>query len=46
MTAIAKALIELLGIARGDAGALTQHLLVELAGSLITPGVASVRRSR
>ncbi|WP_321932198.1 hypothetical protein [Paraburkholderia guartelaensis] len=46
MSPIAKTLIELLGIARGDAGALTQHLLVELAGSLIAPGVASVRLSR
>ncbi|WP_321963604.1 hypothetical protein [Paraburkholderia sp. J7] len=45
MSPIAKTLVELLCIARNDAGALTQHLLFELAGSLITPGVASVHGS-
>jgi hypothetical protein len=42
MSQAAKDLIELLRLARGGAGALTQHLLRELAKNLIAPGVADV----
>lgn len=41
MSVLAKDLIELLRLARGGAGALTEHLLREVAGNLIAPGVAS-----
>jgi hypothetical protein len=43
MSPIAQDLIELLRLAQGGAGALTQHLLRELARSLIAPGVADAR---
>lgn len=41
MSVLAKDLIELLRLARGGAGALTEHLLREVACNLIAPGVAS-----
>lgn len=43
MSLIAQDLIELLRLAQGGAGALTQHLLRELATNLIAPGVADMR---
>jgi NADH:ubiquinone oxidoreductase subunit E len=43
MSYAAKDLIELLRLAQGGAGTLTQHLLREVAKSLIAPGVAYVR---
>lgn len=42
MSRTAQDLIELLRLAEGGAGALTQHLLRELARSLIAPGAASL----
>lgn len=42
MSVLAKDLIELLRLARGGAGALTEHLLKEVACNLIAPGVESV----
>lgn len=46
MSRTAQDLIELLRLAEGGAGALTQHLLRELARSLIASGVASVHADR
>lgn len=43
MSPTAQDFIELLRLAQGDAGALTQHLLRELARNLIGPGVADMR---
>jgi len=40
MSYSAQNLIELQRLAQGGAGALTQHLLREMASSIITPGVA------
>jgi hypothetical protein len=42
MSHVAKALIELLRLAQGGAGTLTQHLLHEVAKNLIAPGLADV----
>lgn len=46
MSRTAQDLIELLRLAEGGAGALTQHLLRELARNLIASGVASVHADR
>ncbi|GLU31765.1 hypothetical protein WKR88_21260 [Trinickia caryophylli] len=43
MSRIAKDIIELKRLSEGGAGALTQHLLRELAASLIALGVADQR---
>lgn len=43
MSLIARDLLELQRLALGGAGALTLHLLRELAANLIAPGVADVR---
>ncbi|AOJ07131.1 hypothetical protein WS71_07240 [Burkholderia mayonis] len=43
MSLAAQDLIELLRLARGGAGALTQHLLREIAGNLIAFGVSDSR---
>jgi hypothetical protein len=43
MSTAAKDLIELQRLAQGGAGALTQHLLREVAKNLIALGVAAVR---
>lgn len=43
MSLAAQDLIELLRLAQGGAGALTQHLLREIAGNLIAFGVADSR---
>ncbi|WP_156992799.1 hypothetical protein [Paraburkholderia oxyphila] len=43
MSLIAQDLIELLRLAHGGAGALTQHLLRELATNLIAQGVSDMR---
>ncbi|EIP86755.1 putative bacteriophage protein [Burkholderia humptydooensis MSMB43] len=43
MSLAAQDLIELLRLAQGGAGALTQHLLREVAGNLIAFGVADCR---
>jgi NADH:ubiquinone oxidoreductase subunit E len=43
MSHAAKDLIELLRLAQGGAGTLTQHLLREVAKNLIAPRVADVR---
>ncbi|AOJ83684.1 hypothetical protein WS86_23885 [Burkholderia savannae] len=45
MSLAAQDLIELLRLAQGGAGALTQHLLREVAGNLIACGVADCRES-
>jgi hypothetical protein len=42
MSVLAKDLLELRRLAQGGAGALTEHLLKEVARNLIAPGVASV----
>ncbi|MEX3955703.1 hypothetical protein B0G57_10662 [Trinickia symbiotica] len=44
MSRIAKDLIELKRLSEGGAGALTQHLLREIAASLIAFGVADWRK--
>jgi hypothetical protein len=43
MSRIAKDLIELKRLSEGGAGALTQHLLREIAASLIASGIADQR---
>jgi hypothetical protein len=43
MSLIAQDLIELQRLCQGGAGALTEHLLREVANNLIAPGVADVR---
>lgn len=43
MSRIAQDLIELQRLCQGGSGALTQHLLRELAKNLIAPGVADER---
>jgi hypothetical protein len=45
MSRIAQDLFELLRLAHGGAGALTQHLLREIAMNIIAPGVADARAS-
>lgn len=45
MSDAAKELIELQRLAQGGAGALTQHLLRELAKCIIAPGVTNVRET-
>jgi hypothetical protein len=43
MSQIAEDLIELKRLAEGGAGALTEHLLREVASNLIAPGVSDQR---
>ena len=43
MSVLAKDLLELRRLAQGGAGALTEHLLKEVAVNLISPGVADER---
>ncbi|MDR5815828.1 hypothetical protein QCE62_19765 [Caballeronia sp. LZ033] len=43
MSALAKDLIELVRLAQGGAGALTEHLLREIANNIIAPGVSDAR---
>jgi hypothetical protein len=43
MSHAAKDLFELLRLAQGGVGTLSQHLLREMVKSLIAPGVAEVR---
>lgn len=44
MSLIAQDLLELKRLTEGGAGALTEHLLLELARNLIAAGVADERR--
>ncbi|MFM0243825.1 hypothetical protein [Paraburkholderia sediminicola] len=41
MSVLAQDLIELKRLAQGGAGALTEHLLKEVAGNIISEGVAN-----
>lgn len=43
MSLLAEDLLELVRLAQGGAGALTEHLLREVAVNLIAPGVADER---
>lgn len=43
VSTLAKDLIELIRLAQGGAGALTEHLLREVALNIIAPGVADAR---
>ncbi|ARL90983.1 hypothetical protein [Burkholderia pseudomallei] len=43
MSLAAQDLLELMRLAKGGAGALTEHLLREIALNLIAPGVADAR---
>jgi hypothetical protein len=43
MSTLAKDLIELVRLSQGGAGALTQHLLREIAINIIAPGVRDQR---